>query len=135
MTKTSDLKQLVDNLVSLNDDDLAQRVRADSDVQWCLSELQDILAANIMHGPNCVIDKLKHCPFCGGKAKFLIKAYTQRENSLGYEFGICCSGCGKTTAKTNYAIEIKMAEDGEFKILTDERHLAEKEWNRRFDNG
>lgn len=46
MTKTSDLKQLVDNLVSLNDDDLAQRVRADSDVQWCLSELQDILAAN-----------------------------------------------------------------------------------------
>lgn len=47
MTKTSDLKQLVDNLVALNDDDLAQRVRADSDVQWCLSELQDILAADV----------------------------------------------------------------------------------------
>ena len=67
MAKTSDLEQLVDNLVSLNDGDLAQRVLANSDVQWCLSELQDILAANIMHGPNCVIDKLKHCPFCGAK--------------------------------------------------------------------
>lgn len=41
------LKTLVDELVSLNDDNLAQRVIANSDVQWCLSELQDMLAADM----------------------------------------------------------------------------------------
>lgn len=43
-----ELKQLVDELVSLNDENLAQRVINDSDVQWCLSELQDILAADVV---------------------------------------------------------------------------------------
>lgn len=41
------LKQLVDELVSLNDDNLAQRVIDNSDVQWCLSEMQDILAVDV----------------------------------------------------------------------------------------
>ena len=36
------LKDLVDELMTLNDDNLAQRVRDNSDVQWCLSELQDM---------------------------------------------------------------------------------------------
>ena len=47
------LEQLVDELVSLNDENLARRVVESSDVQWCLSELQDILAADaapIKHG-------------------------------------------------------------------------------------
>lgn len=47
------LKTLVDELVSLNDDNLAQRVIANSDVQWCLSELQDILSTDmepVQHG-------------------------------------------------------------------------------------
>lgn len=41
------LKTLVDELLTLNDDNLAQRVIESSDVQWCLSELQDILAADV----------------------------------------------------------------------------------------
>lgn len=41
------LKTLVDELVSLNDKNLAQRVIDNDDVQWCLSELQDILAADV----------------------------------------------------------------------------------------
>ena len=38
-----DLLDLVRELNTLNDDDLADRVIENSDVQWCLSELQDIL--------------------------------------------------------------------------------------------
>ena len=41
------LKKLVDELMSLNDEALAQRVIDNDDVQWCLSELQDILAADV----------------------------------------------------------------------------------------
>ena len=38
-----DLLDLVRELNMLNDDNLADRVIENSDVQWCLSELQDIL--------------------------------------------------------------------------------------------
>lgn len=44
------LKQLVDELVSLNDENLARRVVDNSDVQWCLSELQDMLKEKTEHG-------------------------------------------------------------------------------------
>lgn len=39
------LLDLVRELNTLNDDNLADRVITNSDVQWCLSELQDILEA------------------------------------------------------------------------------------------
>lgn len=39
------LIDLVDELLSLNDDNLAERVIINNDVQWCLSELYDILKA------------------------------------------------------------------------------------------
>lgn len=55
------LAELVDELMSLNDDNLAQRVIDNSDVQWCLSELHDILAvdvAPVVHG---------RCPICSGR--------------------------------------------------------------------
>ena len=41
----SSLLDLVRKLNMLNDDNLADRVIANNDVQWCLSELQDILEA------------------------------------------------------------------------------------------
>ena len=41
----SSLLDLVRELNTLNDDNLADRVITNSDVQWCLSELQDILEA------------------------------------------------------------------------------------------
>ena len=39
------LIDVVDELLSLNDDNLAERVIFNNDVQWCLSELYDILEA------------------------------------------------------------------------------------------
>ena len=41
----SSLLDLVRELNTLNDDNLADRVITNGDVQWCLSELQDILEA------------------------------------------------------------------------------------------
>lgn len=40
------LLDLVKELNTLSDDNLAARVIANSDVQWCLEELQDILEAD-----------------------------------------------------------------------------------------
>ncbi len=42
---SNDLLDLVRELNTLNDDNLVDRVIANNDVQWCLSELQDILEA------------------------------------------------------------------------------------------
>lgn len=85
------LKDIVDELMILNDDNLAQRVIDNNDVQWCLSELQDMLAADVapvVHGRwetnsdrpdtlicsmcKCGFDMWKHdphnyCPNCGAK--------------------------------------------------------------------
>lgn len=49
----ADLKDLAEELMTLNDEHLAKRVIDDSDVQWCLSELYDILStdvAPVVHG-------------------------------------------------------------------------------------
>lgn len=45
MCEECKLIDLVDELLSLNDDNLAERVILNNDVQWCLSELYDILKA------------------------------------------------------------------------------------------
>ena len=52
------ISDLVDELVSLNDENLAQRVINNSDVQWCLSELKDILAADMVEVTRC-----KYCKY------------------------------------------------------------------------
>lgn len=57
------LEQLVDELVSLNDENLARRVIETSDVQWCLSELQDILDADVAPSPQWIKCEDKLPPF------------------------------------------------------------------------
>lgn len=66
------LKDLVDELMTLNDDNLAQRVIDNSDVQWCLSELQDMLAADVapvVHGRWIEDHDYIKCPKCGVMVK------------------------------------------------------------------
>lgn len=87
-----ELKALVDEFVTLNDDNLAQTVIDNNDVQWCLSELRDMLHADVapvVHGRwiadgdgyhwtyNCSIcawkdgyplnERHNYCPNCGAK--------------------------------------------------------------------
>lgn len=47
------LQGLVAELLELNDDNLAKRVIETNDVQWCLSELYDILDADIQEVVRC----------------------------------------------------------------------------------
>lgn len=80
--------------------------------------------------------ELKPCPFCGGKAKFLITLHMERGLTRGYTFGIYCTKCGITTPNTNYSMEFEMStDDGELKVTADERPQAVEAWNRRADNG
>ncbi len=64
------LKQIVDELVSLSDENLARRVIKNNDDQWCLSELQDILAADVVEVVRCkdcawYENGKEYVPYCG----------------------------------------------------------------------
>ena len=48
-----ELKDLVSELMSLNNENLSKRVINDNDVQWCLSELYDMLAADVVEVVRC----------------------------------------------------------------------------------
>lgn len=49
----AELKDLVGELLSLNAENLAQRCIDNSDVEWCLSELMDMLAADMEAVTRC----------------------------------------------------------------------------------
>lgn len=49
----AELKDLVNELMSLNNENLSKRVINDNDVQWCLSELYDMLAIDVVEVVRC----------------------------------------------------------------------------------
>ena len=49
----AELKDLVSELMSLNNENLSKRVINDNDVQWCLSELYDMLAVDVVEVVRC----------------------------------------------------------------------------------
>lgn len=58
--KQQSLEQLVDELMSLNDENLAKRVLETHDVQWCLSELYDYLNEDVVKVVRCKNCKRYH---------------------------------------------------------------------------
>lgn len=81
------------------------------------------------------MDKLKPCPFCGGNAMFLRKAYTMNDYIRGWRFTVCCKKCPVTLPKTDYRFEVEFECSGEIKIVTDERQQATEDWNRMVNDG
>lgn len=79
--------------------------------------------------------KLRPCPFCGGEAKFelsaAVKCQTERGNTKGWEFGICCTECSVKTPRTHYKLEVQLNDDGQISVIEDERYKAIEAWNRR----
>ena len=76
------LLDLVRELNTLNDDNLAERVIKDSDVQWCLSELQDILEAeqSTLAPPNewvCVEDRMPEDDTPAGRKQITVMVATK----------------------------------------------------------
>lgn len=79
-------------------------------------------------------DKLKPCPFCGGKANFYVKLASAEGFDRGWHFGIFCTKCDVTTPRTDYKLAVEFTDSGELLAVVDERPLAVETWNRRFDN-
>ena len=93
----ADLQDLVDELMFLNDDNLAQRVIDDNDVRRCLSELYDILSADVapvVHG-HWVWDTgdIYRCTACNEKAH--VKEVMERP------YWPYCPNCGAKMDETD----------------------------------
>lgn len=80
----ADLKDLVDELLSLNYEDLSQRVINSNDVQWCLSELYDMLAADVVEVVRCGECRL-------GKSSCLPEMIHCENNSMEHRLDCFCS--------------------------------------------
>ena len=77
-----------------------------------------------------MIEKLKKCPFCGGKAVFTTNSYYSSHHWIGFRFGIECEDCGAKLPK-EYKEEFSFTEDGKINPLHDERGQAINDWNKR----
>ena len=93
----ADLQDLVDELMFLNDDNLAQRVIDDNDVRRCLSELYDILSADVapvVHGHwEWVTGDIYRCTACNCKAHV--------EEAMGRPVWGHCPNCGAKMDETD----------------------------------
>lgn len=79
------------------------------------------------------MEKLKPCPFCGGKAIFNVIENDSTHHSVGFLCEIVCEDCGMTLpVKCN--VDFSLKEDGEINILNDGRPEAIEAWNRRTGN-
>lgn len=75
-------------------------------------------------------NKLKPCPFCGGKAAFITRTHSSSHYASGFNFEIKCKDCGVQLPKS-YKAEFGLTEDGGINPLHDEREQAVKDWNKR----
>lgn len=77
---------------------------------------------------------LKPCPFCGGKAEYIINGVYHYGGSQGWEFGIACTGCRVSLHTKHFTLGVLFNNAGEIVIEKDERDRAVKMWNRRTDH-
>lgn len=75
-------------------------------------------------------NKLKPCPFCGGKAVFQIKSNGSSHYDVHFEFTIKCQKCGCELPKT-YSFAFTLGDCGQIIPQNDQRKKALELWNRR----
>lgn len=80
-------------------------------------------------------EALKQCPFCGGKAEFIINRVRETDmKDADFLFIIQCDKC-KISLPQFYRVVCRVDDKGNFTaLLPDERQKAIKDWNRRVDN-
>lgn len=76
------------------------------------------------------MEKLKPCPFCGGKAIFNTISNRSSHYYCGIVFEIECEDCG-IKLPTSFTMDFGLTEDGEINILDDTRTRATRMWNMR----
>lgn len=74
--------------------------------------------------------KLKPCPFCGGEAVYVTSSNNSSHCCVGFDFEVKCKEC-KVGIPGRYEMKFYLGENGELKILADERPKAAERWNRR----
>lgn len=75
--------------------------------------------------------ELKPCPFCGGKAGYIINSNYERRTTHGWQFGIKCTNC-MTELRI---VTVDLESNGRIAFAKDDRKKAADMWNRRADNG
>lgn len=76
------------------------------------------------------MEKLRVCPFCGGKAVFRSVRNGADHHSVGFDFEIECEDCGIKLPNT-YNVNFSLNKEGEMNILNDQRGDAIRMWNMR----
>lgn len=79
--------------------------------------------------------KLIHCPFCGGKARFVFYRYdhTNRSSmtcSMTCKYQIECDECGATNNEVGLTVFL-FEKDGSLNVIQDDRFKVAEAWNRR----
>lgn len=74
---------------------------------------------------------LKPCPFCGGKAEYILNGAYNYGGSQGWEFGIACTVCRVSLPAKHFAAGVSLDNAGEIVIETDECEKVIQMWNRR----
>lgn len=79
------------------------------------------------------MEKLKPCPFCGGKAVFAPSLNVSKPSVVQCFFKIRCSKCLASLSDSNGYIEIEIDRGGSILIKRDGRNDAIAAWNRRVE--
>lgn len=78
--------------------------------------------------------KLKPCPFCGGKAEYIINSNYDRFTTHGWQFGIQCTNCMTELPMRDFIVTVNLKSDGEIAVAKDDRKKAADMWNRRAEH-
>lgn len=79
--------------------------------------------------------ELKPCPFCGGKAEYIINSNYERCTTHGWQFGIKCTNCMIELPMRDFIVTADLKSNGEIVFAKDDRKKAADMWNRRAGNG
>ena len=78
--------------------------------------------------------KLKPCPFCGGKAEYIINTNYERCTTHGWKFGIKCTNCMTELPMKDFLVTADLESNGEIVFAKDDRKKAADMWNRRAEH-
>lgn len=77
---------------------------------------------------------LKPCPFCGGKAEYIVNGIYRRGESLGWEFNVVCTGCMVSMPRTRFVVTVSWDNSKGIVLEEDDRDKAAQMWNRRAEH-
>ncbi len=81
-----------------------------------------------------MIESLRSCPFCGGKAavkQTAVQCMETNRDSARFDFVIECLNCHARAPGGNGYVSVNLARDGELNAWHNDRPSAVASWNQR----